>query len=155
MYPLAQFLHSWWRWAVLALALVATARGIAGNTRHRPWTSADRRVNLFTTIALDVQALLGLLLYLFLSPLTTRAFQDFGAAMRTPRLRYWAVEHIGTLLVAVVLAHVGNVRARKATSDAARHLRHALFFGAVLLFLLLGTPWPGLTNGRPLFRLRL
>lgn len=155
MYLLTQMLHSWWRWVVLALALVATVRAVGGNLKRRPWTGADRRVNMFTTIALDIQLLLGLCLYFFLSPLTTQALRDFGAAMRTPGLRYWAIEHIGTMLVAVVLAHVGNVRARKATSDAARHLRGALLFGGVLLFLLLGTPWPGLTNGRPLFRLRI
>ena len=155
MYSITLLLHSWWRWLVLALALVATARGIGGNLKHRPWSGADLRVCMFTTIALDIQMLLGLLLYFFLSPLTTQAFHDFGAAMRTAGLRYWAVEHIGTMLAAVVLAHVGNVRARKAASDEVRHLRGALFFGGVVLFLLLGTPWPGLANGRPLFRLRM
>ena len=107
---------------------------------------------MFTTIALDLQMLVGLLLYVFLSPFTTQAFQDFGAAMRTPGLRYWAVEHITLMLLAVILAHIGSVRVRKAPSDNSRHLRTALFFGGVVLLLLLGMPWPGLPNGRPLFR---
>lgn len=155
MYSLTLVLHSWWRWVVLVLALVAAARGIAGSTKRRPWTNDDRRVNMFATMALDVQMLFGLLLYVFLSPLTTKAFHDFGAAMRTPSLRYWALDHIGVMLIAVVLAHVGSVRARKATSDKARHLRGALFFGGVVLALLPGMPWPGLASGRPLFRVRI
>ena len=155
MYPLTLVLHSWVRWVALGLALTAAARGITGSLKARTWTDADRRLNMFTTIALDIQMLLGLLLYVFLSPVTLQAFQDFSAAMRTPRLRYWAVAHILVMLVALILAHIGNVMARKAVSDDARHRRTVLFFGGVVLFLLLGTPWPGLPNGRPLFRLRI
>lgn len=108
---------------------------------------------MLATIALDIQMLLGLLLYVFLSPFTTQAFQDFGAAMREPGMRYWAVEHSTLMLLAVIVAHIGNVMARKALSDRARQLRTAWFFGVVVLLLLLGMPWPGLSNGRPLFRL--
>ena len=152
MYSLALVLHSWLRWVVLVLALVAAGRGVAGNLKGRAWTSADPRVRLFTTIALDIQLLLGLALYFFLSPSTGQALQDFGAAMRTPGLRYWAVWHSSTMLAAVVVGHIGNVMARKAASDEARHRRSALFFGLVVLLLLLGMPWPGLSNGRPLIR---
>ena len=152
MYSLTLVLHSWWRWVVLVLVLVTTWRGIIGNRQARAWTDSDRRVNMFTTIALDVQMLLGLLLYLFFSPFSVEAFKDFGAAMRRPGLRYWAVEHMTTMVAAVIVAHVGNVMARKGASDAARHLRSAIFFGVVVLLVLFGTPWPGLPNGRPLFR---
>jgi hypothetical protein len=155
MYSLTLVLHSWLRWVVLVLALVAAGRAIRGKLMARAWTNADRRANMFTTIALDIQMLLGLALYLFLSPLTGQALQDLGAAMRVPGLRYWAVEHAGVMLAAVVMAHVGNVMARKGISDGARHLRSALFFGGVVLLVLLGTPWPELPNGRPLFRVRI
>jgi hypothetical protein len=155
MYSTALVLHSWLRWAVLALALLATVRGIQGRLGHGAWTPGHRRLNLMATIAIDVQFLIGLSLYLFLSPFTTEAFGDFGTAMSTPALRYWAVEHVTLMVVALALAHVGNVSARKAASDDARHLRTAIFFGAVLLLTLAGTPWPGLSNGRPLLRLGL
>ena len=153
MYSLTLVLHAWWRWAVLLLALLATSRGLRGILSGGAWTEADRRANMLSTIALDVQTLLGLLLYVFLSPLTARAFQDFAAALRTPSVRYWVVEHISITLAAVILAHIGSVTARRAVSDRARHVRTALFFGAVALLVLLGMPWPGRSNGRPLFRL--
>ena len=35
-------------------------------------------------VALDVQILLGLLLYFVLSPFTRQAMSDFGAAMKSP-----------------------------------------------------------------------
>ena len=49
-------------------------------------------------IALDLQMLLGLLLYGMLSPFTRQAMQDFGAAMRDSTLRFWAVEHLTMML---------------------------------------------------------
>src|SRR4029453_17949232 len=152
MYSLTLVLHSSWRWVVLVLVVVATWRGIIGTRQARAWTDFDRRVSRISTIGLDVQMLLGLLLFLFLSPFTLKAFKDFGAAMRTPELRYWAVEHMTTMVAAVIVAHVGSVMVRKGAPDAARHLRSAIFFGIVVLLLLFGTPWPGLPNGRPLFR---
>jgi hypothetical protein len=152
MYSLTLFLHSWWRWAVMALVLVATLRAIGGLIGRRPWTDADRRANLLATVSLDIQMLLGLLLYLFLSPVTIGAFGDFGAAMRAPAVRYWAVEHPSMAIVALVVAHVGNVLARKGGSDLARHRRGVVCFALVLVLLLLAIPWPWVANGRPLFR---
>jgi hypothetical protein len=153
MYSLALILHSWLRWVVLALLVAATLRAIGGRRARRAWTAGDRRANMLATVSLDVQMLLGLLLYWFLSPFTTEAFNDFGAAMRTPGLRYWAVEHVTVMVGALIVAHLGNVMARHAPTDSSRHLRGALFFGLALLLALIGTPWPGMPNGRELFRI--
>ncbi len=155
MYSLALIIHSWWRWVVLALLLAATIRAIGGRSAGRAWTGADRRANMLAVISLDLQMLLGLLLYFFLSPFTRDALNDFGAAMRTPSLRYWAVEHVSLMVGALVVAHVGNVLVRRALTDPSRHLRGAIFFGLALLLTLIGTPWPGMPNGRELFRLTL
>src|SRR5574341_579587 len=153
MYSLALIVHSWWRWVVLALLLAATIRAIGGRSTGRAWTGADRRANMLAVVSLDVQMLLGLLLYLFLSPFTLDALKDFGNAMRTANLRYWAVEHVVLMMGALIIAHIGNVLTRRATTDAARHLRGAIFFGLALLLAIIGTPGPGTPNGRELFRI--
>jgi hypothetical protein len=153
MYSLALIVHSWWRWVVLALLLAATIRAIGGRSSGRAWSEADRRANMLAVVSIDVQMLLGLVLYLFLSPFTRDALNDFGAAMRTPNLRYWAVEHVSIMAAALVAAHVGNVLVRRATTDLARYRRGAIFFGLALLLTIIGIPWPGMSNGRELFRL--
>jgi hypothetical protein len=152
LYQLILTLHSWLRWVALFLAILVTLRALAGWSGRRPWLPRDERLSLFLTIALDVQLLLGLALYLFLSPLTAAAFDDFGAAMRVPPLRYWAVEHSTLMVVAIVLVHVGRVVARRA-SDTSRHARMAIFAGLATLAMLAATPWPGMANARPLLRL--
>jgi hypothetical protein len=150
MYMLVLVLHSWLRWGAIIAGVLALFSLFSSNPQSRA-DGADRW-GLFFTIALDLQLLLGLLLYLFLSPMTTGLFGDFGAAMRDPIARFWAVEHGTLMLVAIVVAHVGRVLARKAGSPAARRRRLLACFVLALVAILAATPWPGFRAGRPLFR---
>ncbi|OFW17486.1 MAG: hypothetical protein A3F70_10510 [Acidobacteria bacterium RIFCSPLOWO2_12_FULL_67_14] len=152
MYPLVLGIHSLLRWAVLAAGAAAFGRAIAGARAGRDWTPADARAGRWFTIALDVQFAIGLVLYAGLSPLTQLVFEDFGAAMRTPALRFWAIEHLLGMTTALALVHVGRVRIRKAADAAERHRRATVFFGLTLLAMILTIPWPGMPAGRPLFR---
>jgi hypothetical protein len=151
MYTAALALHSWLRWVVLALAVLAIVRAIAGSAGHRRWGPADDRAALFFMIALDVQLLLGLLLYFVWSPLTRAALADFGAAMGSG-LRYWAVEHVFGMLIGAILVHRGRARVRAIADPVAKHRVAAIFFGLALVAILASIPWPGMGNGRPLFR---
>jgi hypothetical protein len=141
LYTIVLFAHSWLRWLVLAAGVAAAIRGGSGNGR------AGR---LFVTL-LDIQLLLGLLLYLWLSPFTTAAFQDFGGAMRSSQLRFFTIEHLLGMLVAVALAHVGRGRIAK-LPEHRRARTAAIFYGLSLLAILLSIPWPGVPAARPLFR---
>ena len=137
---------------MLAAGLAAVIRAFSGSRSERPWDSTDSRAGLWFIIALDLQLLLGLLLYARLSPITQIAFLDFAGAMRNSTLRFWAVEHGLGMIVAVVLAHVGRVRVRRAANDAQRHSYALLFFAIALLAIVASIPWPGLPYARPLFR---
>jgi heme A synthase len=150
MYTLVLSLHSWLRWGVIAAALLATGSTFASRPAGSP-DPADRWGLIFM-ISLDLQMLLGLLLYFALSPTTAAIMKDFGGSMKDPVARFWAVEHICTMILAVVLAHVGRVLARKATTPASKRTRLMVCFTLSTILILAGTPWPGMTAGRPLFR---
>jgi hypothetical protein len=149
-YTIVLIVHSWARWAALGLGAAATVaalgRGDVGSSER------SDRFSLFFMMVLDIQMLLGLLLYLVLSPFTAQAITDFGAAMRTPALRFWAVDHAATMMVAVVVVHLGRVLARRAATSESKRWRLAASAGLATLLMLIATPWPGLPNGRPLFR---
>ena len=151
MYTLVLIAHSWVRWIALAAGVGATLAAVR-DSEMRPNSRADLW-GLVLMMALDIQMLLGLLLYLVLSPFTTQALTDFGAAMRNPQLRFWAMDHAATMFLAVVLVHVGRVLARKAKTPDVKRMRLILCFGLATAAMLLGMPWPGLPNGRPFFRL--
>jgi hypothetical protein len=151
MYSTLLGLHSWLRWVVVIVGVIAVVRALAGRRDGR-WTAADDSIGRWFVMALDVQLLIGLILYVAVSPITQAAFANFGNAMRTPALRFWAVEHLVGMIIAIALAHVGRVKIRKAASDARRHSLAALFFGLALIVLLASIPWPGMAAARPLFR---
>lgn len=151
MYSATLALHSWLRWAVILLGIFAVLRAITA-VRSRRWTPADNRAGMFFTMALDLQFLLGLLLYFAVSPITKAALQHMDAAMRSSALRFWAVEHPSAMLVALILAHAGRTVVRRAPE--AKKGRMALIFFVLALLVILGmTPWPNLPGDRPLFRL--
>ena len=151
MYSPLLIIHSLLRWAVLALGAMAFARAVAGARARRGWTAADDRAGLWFSVIVDIQFLLGLALYVKFSPMTQIAFQDFGAAMANPVLRFWAVEHALGMIVGIALVHIGRVRIRKTADAAKRHRLAAIFFGLGLAAMLLTIPWPGTPAARPFF----
>ncbi len=151
MYTTILTLHSWLRWLALLAGVAATIAALRDSTPPPAPGRADRW-GLILIISLDLQLLLGLLLYLVVSPTMSAIRADFGAAMRDPVARFWAVEHVTTMLVAIVVAHVGRVLGRKARSADSRKMTLFACFGIATVLLCLGIPWPGLRAGRPLFR---
>ena len=151
MYTTVLAIHSWARWLALVAGVGTTMAALRGKVDGT--SSLADRWGLFAMMALDIQMLLGLILYFVLSPFTAEALKNFSAAMKSSELRYWAVEHIAAMLAAVILAHVGRVLARKAATPSAKRTRLLICFGLATLLMILRTPWPGLANGRPLFRL--
>ena len=148
MYPVILFLHSWVRWIVAIAAVAAVARGFYGWLGKKAWARLDDQLGLLFSSSLDVQMLLGLILYIFLSPITQAAFKNFGAAMSDATLRFFTIEHSLYMVVAVVLGHVGRALSRKATDATAQHRMAAILFGLATLAILFAIPW-----SRPLFRL--
>ena len=152
MYTALLTVHSYLRWLVLLAALIAIVRALTGITQRRPWTSADDQVARLFGISLDVQLLIGLILYFFLSPFTMSAWSDISAAMRDATVRFIVIEHQFGMLIAVALAHIGRARIRKSQDAVRRHRMALIFFALALVIMLISIPWPGRPGGRELFR---
>jgi hypothetical protein len=150
MYSATLLVHSWIRWVVIVLGVVAFVRALAAGKRG--WSRGDDAAGLWFTIAFNLQFLIGLLLYLFISPNTTAAMHDFAGSMASAQVRFWLVEHPTGMIIALALAHIGRGRVRKAALDR-KARQAAIFYGLSLVVILIAQPWPGLPYGRPLFRL--
>ncbi|MQA28363.1 MAG: hypothetical protein GEU82_00790 [Luteitalea sp.] len=135
----------------MILALTATANafrqhdGPASPLPGRWWDTC-------LMLAVDLQVLFGLVLYFGLSPFTQIAMEDFGAAVRDPAMRFWAIEHALAMFAAVVLVRTGRVLAMNATSAVSARRRRLTCFALATVLMLAAIPWPGLANGRPLLR---
>jgi hypothetical protein len=128
--------------------LVCTAEGTA---RGRAWRRLDQRAGAAFLSALDGQVLLGLILYV-VSPLTPKSFADLRAFMPVAPLRFFAVEHVTGMVIALVAAHVGWARGKRAPSDRVHHRRVLVGVVVALLAILVSIPWPWLSYGRALAR---
>lgn len=141
IYEIVRILHNLVRWAVLIFGVLAAGRALIGWFGRRGWLALDDRLGLFFTISLDIQALLGLLLYFVLSPITTENLSRFGEAMGNASIRFYLVEHSLAMLVALVLAHIGRSRAQKAPNPIARHRAAAIFYTLAILLIIALIPW--------------
>ncbi|MFZ5891499.1 MAG: c-type cytochrome [Myxococcota bacterium] len=152
LYSITLWVHSYLRWAIVLAALAFIVMTAGGWKNARAWSPREERLHAALLGMVDLQFMLGLLLYLWLSPITSAFFAAPKLGMRDSVLRFFGVEHLTAMFIAVAVLHIGRKRSKKATSDALRHRRA---FTSALVFLLLGAaaiPWPGTRHGRPLFR---
>lgn len=133
--------HNLFRWLVLLALLAAVIMAFSGWMNQRKWQKSDNLVGLLLMIFMDIQLLVGLILYAFVSPMTKAAFNDFGAAMKNPDLRFYAVEHILMMVVALVLVHVGRAKSKKALVVWKQHRAAAVYYTISLIVILAAIPW--------------
>ena len=133
--------HNGLRWLVLLALVVSIILALSGWFGKRNWKKADSIAGLLLVILMDLQFLIGIILYAFVSPITKAAFQNFGAAMKNADLRFYAVEHILLMLIALVLVHIGRAKTKKDTAPLKKHRAAAIFYGISLLLILAAIPW--------------
>jgi hypothetical protein len=120
MYAFTLGLHNVVRWLVVLTGVVALLRLYRGLLGNRPWTLRERVSIAAYAHSMTLQFVIGLVLYLWLSPLGMSALGAEGA-MQNVTTRYFALEHPVTMLLALALAHVALVRTRKAATDGSRY----------------------------------
>lgn len=121
--------HSMLRYVVLILLLIAIFKALTAGARV--YTEGDRKLNLFTMISAHVQLLVGFILY-FVSPMVN--FSQMSNAV----YRYWNVEHVSIMVVALVLITVGHSKSKKAKDSHAKHKAISLFYSLGLIVILVG-----------------
>lgn len=137
MYVFMLDLHNTLRWAVLIVAVIALVMAWGAVFTRSTWTPPQVTVGRIFTIVFDLQVLVGLLLYVWLSPLTTGAFRNMGDAMANPQVRFFVAEHILLMVVAAVLVHIGASRGRKTNAP----LQPAIFYTLAVVATLAAIPW--------------
>jgi hypothetical protein len=132
MYNFLLQAHSGFRYIVSVLLILAVIIAIAGWLGKSNYSEGNRKLNLFTLISAHIQLLLGLALY-FVSP-----FVQFNKnTMSDDTLRYWTVEHITMMIIAVVLITIGHSKSKKALSPVAKHKTIAIFYTIALIIIVL------------------
>ena len=96
--------HSGWRYIVLVLLIVAIVKYLIGWLGNGKWSGFDSMLNRLTPISVDIQWLLGLVVWVM------QSWWNNG-----DRGRAW--EHPIAMTLAVVVMHILSARVKKANTD--------------------------------------
>lgn len=141
MYDIFLSIHSWLRWIILLVSVVVIIKSLAGLFGGGEYKKLDNILAASFVGTMHLQLLIGLVLYIFLSPITTSAFQNMSEAMSTPAIRYWAVEHITVMILAVIAAQAGRSISKKSDDAVVKFRFQSIFFGISLFLMLTRIPW--------------
>jgi len=128
------FLHSLLRYGVILTLLMAVIISWRGVLFQRPILVWERMVVIIAVALCHVQLVLGGILY----GMRFNAFEKMSPAFE----RFWKYEHVGTMVIAIVLVTIGRVLSKRAKSEHRKHLFVGIFFLIALMLILWATPWP-------------
>lgn len=136
------FLHSLLRYAVVLSLVWAVFVNLRGWLMGRPILTGERMITIVAMVLCHVQLVIGMILY-------AQNFQLFDK-MSGSYKRFWKFEHIGTMIVAVILITLGRVLSKRAQEEYAKQRLVAILYGIGLLLILWAIPWPFTDMGRSL-----
>lgn len=118
------YTHSGWRYIVILVLVVAILKLLIGWFGKQSWSRFDHILGVMTPIVIDIQWLLGIVLWV-MAP---------TAWFIARNVTFW--EHIVTMTLAIVAGHIGWARAKRATEDNTKF--QAASIGFLIAGLLVG-----------------
>jgi hypothetical protein len=138
IYNILAHIHSIVRWLVLVAIIMALINAIVKLNKKSLANCKDCIFNRLTMILAHVQLVLGLVLY-FISPKVVFA----AASMKDPFYRFFLVEHILMMLIAIVLITFGYIKSdRLPDDDPRKYKRILIYYGIAFLLIMSAIPWP-------------
>ncbi len=134
MYNALLHAHSGFRWIILALLVYAVYNAF---TRKNIYEKKDKMVYLFTMISLHIMLLVGLALN-FMSNKVNYA----SGFMKDATLRFFGMEHLIGMLLAIVLITLGRRKAENAVEAAQKQKIIRVYYTIGLIIILAMIPWP-------------
>jgi hypothetical protein len=131
MYNGLVHLHNLLRWIILVLLVLSVYQSFIKNP-------ALRKTSLWLMITAHLTLLLGLFQWLNGAVgLGMLDEQGFGGVMANPVSRFWVVEHLTGMIIAIVLVSIARGKAKYLNYKGSRWL-----YVAALLIILVSIPWP-------------
>ena len=134
-------LHNLLRWVVLIAMLFAIVQLLLKKDALK--ASKVLLISAHSTLVL------GLYQYFF-GPMGFKLIQAAGmkVAMASSAIRFWAVEHISSMLIAIILITIGHIKYKKGGAPNTTLILYIL----ALLLIFTAIPWPFRAEiGRPLY----
>lgn len=152
MYPLLLTAHNLLRWVFVVFILISLIQSYSGWFGNKPYTKAANTFKTLTVSTVHLQLIIGFILY-FLSPIVTQFLGDMGGSMKDKDLRFFGMEHVIMMILAVVFVTIGSAKSKRQATDTAKYKTIAIWFTIALLLILIAVPSEfSPMNIRPNFR---
>jgi multisubunit Na+/H+ antiporter MnhF subunit len=152
MYHSLLVFHSLFRWLVLLSLLFAIYRSFRGWKAGRTFTSTDETTRKLTVHLAQIQMAAGIWLY-FKSPVVSYFLHNFNAAVHERQIRFFGMEHITMMLIAVIVITIGGERSKRRTTGREKFRTMAIWFSWGLAIIFFSIPWEfSPLVSRPYFR---
>ncbi|HTK22385.1 MAG TPA: hypothetical protein VL442_22865 [Mucilaginibacter sp.] len=152
MYSFLLALHSLTRWLVLVSLLYSIFIAYRGWLFKKPFTKVDGIIRTVTTTIAHTQLVIGVWLYC-ISPVVSYFLHNFSIAVRERQIRFFGMEHITMMVIAVTVLTIGSAKAKRKTIDHEKFKTMAIWFTIALLIILSSIPWSfSPLTARPNFR---
>ncbi|MCR8557655.1 hypothetical protein KXD93_08375 [Mucilaginibacter sp. BJC16-A38] len=140
MYLFILALHSLVRWFVLISLLFAIYRAYRGWLFNKSFGKFDNSVRLVTATIAHIQLTIGVWLY-FISPIVSYFLHNFHEAVHERQIRFFGMEHVTMMLIAITLITIGSAKAKRKVTDKEKFKCMAIWFTIALLVILSSIPW--------------
>lgn len=150
MFQTLLFLHSLFRWLVLASLALSISRSAQGYRLQSAFTKSHDILRHVTATIAHIQLLLGILIYTQ-SP-TVHYFSAHPLNGPDEAL-FFGLLHISLMLLSILILTIGSAKAKRQTTDREKFRTMMVWFSIALALILVAIPWPfsPLAN-RPLLR---
>jgi len=151
-YSLWLTLHSWTRWLVLIMLIIAIWRSFSGWKGNKRYLKTDNRLRYWTIMIVHIQWALGLTLY-FISPIVKFFYSNFNEAIHIRDIRFFGLEHSLMMFIALSIITWGSWKAKRKKRDTEKFKTTAIWFSIGLFIIFFNIPWEfSPLIARPLFR---
>lgn len=130
--------HSITRWFLLLGLVLSVPVALYYFLSKKPTGKGAKQIHFLTGTFAHIQLLLGLILY-FVSPRVVFSAET----MKFAATRFYAMEHISMMVLAIILITIGMMRSRRAKTEKKYFWSIFLFYLIALLLILSAIPWPG------------
>ena len=128
--------HSGLRWVALALLVFAIVNAIL-KLKSGKYEKGDNMLNLFAMVMLHIQITLGIIV-----AFVSGKISYTEGWMKNPQYRFFGLEHILLMAIAVTLITIGRKKAEKALDPAKKHKTILIWYTIVLIIIFAAIPWP-------------
>ncbi|MEO6037001.1 MAG: hypothetical protein ABIQ93_01225 [Saprospiraceae bacterium] len=136
-YSILKEIHAYNRYFILLALLFVLFRAYTGWLNNKRYEKPDN-IGAAALLGLcHLQLLVGLLLF-WLSPYGMSAFSNGAASVKGSWARYFTMEHLGAMVVAIVLVQLGRTLSKRSTDSTQKHRTIAIYV-TIATLLIIGT----------------